>query len=278
MLPAQTRVASVTLRARDVGALGALYEDLLGLAREERPGGGAAYGGLVEAVPVSPGEPMPPHAHAPGLFHTALRYPTRAGLAAALRRVTEAGIHLTGASDHGVSEALYLHDPEGNGVELYWDRPADAWPRTADGRVDMYTERLSLESLLREDEPAGDGAPDVGHVHLKVSDLPRAVAFWVGVVGFEEQAAYGDQASFVSAGGYHHHLGLNVWHSRGAAPAPATSAGLDHLTLAVPSGADVEALAERLRAAGAPAELGPGGALRTTDPDGLGLAVLAEPA
>ena len=180
---------------------------------------------------------------AAGLFHTAFRFPARADLAAALRR---AAPYLTGASDHGVSEALYLDDPAGNGIELYWDRPRDAWPD------DMFTEPLDLQELAAAGEPAprAPEGTDVGHVHLKVSDLPRAEEFYVGALGFDVMHRYGTDASFVATGGYHHHVGLNTWLSRGAAAGPRDAAGLERVVFATD-----------------------GEARETVDPDGIPIAL-----
>ena len=182
---------------------------------------------------------------ASGLFHTAIRYSERAALGRALERVLRAGL-LTGASDHGVSEALYLDDPDGNGVELYFDRPRGAWPEPGPGeKVAMFTAPLDLEDVLaagRAIEPTDSLAVDVGHVHLKVSDLDRAVGFWSGELGFEVMTGWRDQAAFLAAGGYHHHVGLNTWQSRGAPLGPPELPGLEEVRITVPGAAEERAL------------------------------------
>jgi catechol 2,3-dioxygenase len=278
-LPAGTHVASVTLRSGDLEAAQRFYGDVVGLteAPDGAPPGGLALGArggpaLVRLEPAVPGTPAPPRAT--GLYHTAVRFPTRAELAAALKRVAEAGVRLSGASDHGVSEALYLDDLEGNGVELYWDRPRDVWPRDATGRVEMFTAPLDLRALLAQLEDGDTGlAPaqtDVGHVHLKVSELERSMRFYLDVVGFEEQAWLGGAAGFVSAGGYHHHVGMNTWESRGAGPAPPGSAGLERVAFALPSDEALDALAVRLEDASVAATRD-GASLAADDPDGIGL-------
>ena len=206
-----TGVRSVDLRVTDVDEAEAFYRDVVGLEDPSRLVGLSAEGVTAPAPK-----------RAAGLFHTAFLYPTRADLADALRR---AAPFLTGASDHGVSEALYLDDPSGTGVELYWDRPRDVWPD------DMFTAPLDLQDLARQATGA-DRAPEgthIGHVHLKVSDLPRAEEFWVGALGFDLMHRYGDQAAFVATGGYHHHVGLNTWMSSGAPLAPVSAAGLDRV-------------------------------------------------
>lgn len=159
---------------------------------------------------------------AAGLFHTAFRFPTRAGLGGALVRLRDARIPLTGASDHGVSEALYLDDPDGNGLELYWDRPREVWPEA------MFTDPLPLEPLLEmaEQEPV----MDIGHVHYKVGDLAAAGRFWLEL-GLEQTAALLDQAAFFAADGYHHHVGTNNWFSRGRPPQPADLPGLERVVM-----------------------------------------------
>jgi catechol 2,3-dioxygenase len=173
---------------------------------------------------------------ATGLFHTARRYSDRGAQGRALGRVLQAGL-LTGASDHGVSEAIYLDDPDGNGVELYWDRPREVWPPPAGpgDKVGMFTAPLDLESLLAtgQADPVEDAVVDIGHVHLKVSDLDRSVAWWSGDLGLDVMARWLDQAAFLAAGGYHHHVGMNIWHSLGAAPGPRELPGLEEVRLSV---------------------------------------------
>jgi catechol 2,3-dioxygenase len=202
--------------------------------------------------------------HAPsggaGLFHTAVLFETREALAAALLSVaTRYPGSFTGSADHLVSEAFYFDDPEGNGVELYFDRPRSHW-RWDGGTVSMATLPLDPNRFLAEHLTDADraglspaagplGAAQVGHVHLKVGDIPTARAFYVDVLGFAVTAAFGSQALFVSAGGYHHHVGMNTWSSRGAGPrTPAL--GLGQVSLLLPDGDALGALQERLVAAG----------------------------
>lgn len=214
------RVAGLALREREEGhaALGAPDGDplLLELRKAERPG-------------------TAPRAAA-GLFHTAFRYPTRAQLGAALRRAVEGRESLTGASDHAVSEALYLDDPDGIGVELYRDRPREEWPPPRPGdKVFMPTEPLDAEGVLAAAEgdlPDAAAGMDVGHVHFKVADVEQAVAFWTQEVGMELMARYGADAAFIADGGYHHHVGANSWYSRGATLEPQDGPGLDRVVVA----------------------------------------------
>ena len=148
-------------------------------------------------------------------------------------------VPLSGMSDHFVSEAIYLQDPDDHGIEIYCDRPRQLW----EGRVDeMTTVALDVDDILRElDDPATaafDGLPggtDMGHVHLRVADVPSAIAFYRDVLGMDLMATYGPQAAFLAAGGYHHHIGANVWQSRGASPAPAGTATLRQATILLPT-------------------------------------------
>ncbi|RYZ23775.1 MAG: glyoxalase [Chitinophagaceae bacterium] len=155
-LPAQTRIGHVHLKVSNLDRALAFYRDLLGFELTQLYGSQAAFlsaGGYHHHIGLNTWHSKgagPAPANAPGLYHSAILYPTRKDLAAILRRLLDAGYPLTGASDHGVSEALYLNDPDGNGVELYWDRPRDQWPVTADGGINMVTDRLDLEDLLRE--------------------------------------------------------------------------------------------------------------------------------
>jgi catechol 2,3-dioxygenase len=231
-LDPRTRIASVTLRVADPDRVLSLYRDALAIDLDENPLIRLTHAPDADSAPYG----------AAGLFHTAIRFPTRESLAEALLRVARAGFELTGASDHGVSEALYLDDPEGNGVELYWDRPAESWPRHLDGTVAMYTLPLDPRKLARE---AGDGkvAPpetDIGHVHLKTTDVAPMAKFWEKAMGMELQALLGDQAVFLSLAGYHHHIGANTWRSRRGVPLPEGVLGLEKITLELPNARSVK--------------------------------------
>ena len=273
MIDPRTHIGSVSLRVADPEAVARLYEGAVALKRLPDGNGRVVLSADGERPLIvlreSPHAPRPPR-RAAGLYHTAIRFSTRAALADALRRVAQAGFRLTGASDHGVSEALYMDDPEGNGVELYWDRARDAWPTTDDGGIEMFTHALDLRGLLataegRDDDPGAD----IGHVHLKVTDLPRTVGFWRDALGMDLKVMYGSQAAFLAAGDYHHHIGANVWESGGGPPAPEDALGLERVTLALPDAGALRSTVERLQAAGAQVdETGDGGAL-VRDPDGV---------
>jgi catechol 2,3-dioxygenase len=176
-------------------------------------------------------EPGPAPQRATGLFHTAFVYPTRGQLGAALLRVADERAAFTGASDHLVSEALYLDDPDALGIELYRDRPRDAWPPPEPGeKIKMDTLPLDLQALAAEAEGDASGVR-IGHVHLKVADVEESARFWTQEVGLELMSGWAGQAAFLAADGYHHHIGVNAWLSRGAAPAPLAGPGLDAVVL-----------------------------------------------
>jgi len=230
----------VTLTVADLEPLAAFYRNAIGLHELRRsedtvelgaPGGDA----LVTLVGRPAAPPRPPRTT--GLFHLALLVPSREELARALRRVTAAGHGFTGASDHLVSEALYLDDPEGNGLEIYRDRPREEW-RYEDGALEMGTLPLDVDGVIASD-PSPNGGIDegmatgsrIGHVHLQVATIPAAEEFYVGALGFEPTVRAYPGVLFVSAGGYHHHLGLNTWAGRGAPPPPSGSRGLRSFTV-----------------------------------------------
>jgi catechol 2,3-dioxygenase len=168
---------------------------------------------------------------ATGLFHTAFLYPTRGQLGAALLRIANERAPFTGASDHLVSEALYLDDLDALGIELYRDRPRDAWPPPDPGeRIKMDTRALDLQALAAEAEGDAEGVR-IGHVHLKVADVEEATRFWMQEVGLELMTGWAGQAAFLAVDGYHHHIGVNAWFSRGAEPEPPEGPGLDAVVL-----------------------------------------------
>lgn len=171
--------------------------------------------------------------HAPGLFHMAIRLPGMGELGQWLKHLRDSKYPLGGAGDHLVSEALYLTDPEGNGIEIYYDRPKDQWEYNENG-IKMDTLAVDLESLLKkaDDRPFAGLPPgsSLGHIHLRVNDVKKAVEFYRDVLGFQVMTLW-PGAGFLSAGGYHHHIGVNMWNSRGAQPAPADSLGLVSYTI-----------------------------------------------
>jgi catechol 2,3-dioxygenase len=274
-LPPGTSLGPVRLNAGDAPALADFYERTVGLRALQQPDGIARMGvgagrPLVELVP-APDAPRRP-AGTTGLFHLAILVPSRLELARALRRVPESGWRLTGASDHLVSEALYLRDPEGNGIEIYRDRPRAQW-RHAGGEIQMDTLPLDLEGVLAE--LAGDDSPPaelpaetrIGHVHLNVASLRAAEAFYREALGFDVTVRGYPGALFVSAGGYHHHLGLNTWLGEGAPAPPPGARGLERFEIVVPDAAALDATAARLASHGVQADRS-GEALTALDPSG----------
>jgi catechol 2,3-dioxygenase len=253
-----TTVGQVALTVGDLATQRAFYEEVVGFTTLSQEPGQVVLGAGSEPVLVlreQPGAPPAPP-NATGLYHFAILVPSRAALGRWLLHLVESGYPLGGASDHLVSEALYLSDPEGNGIEVYRDRPRAEWPRRA-GVIQMATERLDLNALLREaqaDPQPWTGLPAgtrLGHMHLQVASIPEARDFYHGVLGFDIVVDWERMgALFVSAGGYHHHIGLNIWHSRGGRPAPAGSAGLRYFTIHLPDAAALAPVLARLDAAG----------------------------
>jgi catechol 2,3-dioxygenase len=233
-------VARVALRVSDIDRSTDWYGRVVGLALRERENGRATLGapgdGPVLLELHAAEQPGTAPRAAAGLFHTAFRYPTRAQLGAALRRIVSGQESFTGASDHAVSEALYLDDPDGMGVEIYRDRPREEWPPPRPGdKVFMTTEPLDAEGVLADAEgdlPDAAAGTDVGHVHFKVADVEQAVAFWTEEVGMDVMARYGADAAFIADEGYHHHVGANSWYSRGAELEPQDGPGLDRVVIA----------------------------------------------
>lgn len=255
-LDPRTTVGHVHLRVADLDRALAFYRDALGF-REAWRGGQtvmlSADGGYPFALGLT-ATADPPEAprRRCGLYHAAFLLPGRAALGRLLRRLMEREVTLDGASDHLVSEALYLRDPEGNGVELYADRPREQWDRHGD-EIEMDTRPLDLRDLLAaggdRSAPAAEGTR-LGHMHLRVSDLGRAEAFYHGALGFDVVVRRYPGALFLSAGGYHHHLGTNVWAGQGIPPAATSGPGLWYFTVAVPARAGLDAAAARLASHG----------------------------
>ena len=249
-------IGTVALRASDPGLQRDFYERAIGLTATAVDGSFAELRGgsehplvRLDSSGITGNEPVSaPHT---GLFHIAFRYPDRASLAAAVARTARPAREFQGASDHGVSEAVYFADPEGNGIELYRDRPLEEWPAAEPGRVGMFTAPLDLPALLNEAAGEGDEqAPDIGHIHLKTSDTERALMFWRDQVGLDERQRLGPSAVFLAEGLYHHHLGANNWHSAGAGPAPGDRPGLESFELRLRGTGIVDEAADRLRRGG----------------------------
>jgi catechol 2,3-dioxygenase len=266
----ETRMGAVHLTVSDLARSLEYYEGVVGLQVHGRDNGDARLGTGGEDLLVLYEEPgAQPAPRNTGLFHFALLVPSRHDLARWLAHAANDQIPLEGLSDHLVSEAIYLRDPDWHGIEIYRDRPRAEWER--DGEfVKMATLPLDVQGVLSALEP---GAPafellprgtTMGHVHLQVNDIPSTERFYTDLLGFELQARYGDQASFLAAGGYHHHVGANVWNSRGAGPPPPGSAALRHATVLLPDEDELERVSEQIP----DAQRDPSAGTTVTDPAG----------
>lgn len=252
-LDATTHMNAVQLKVGDMNLMSDYYQKALGLTVLEETAEGTRLGrGTQELVNLrnAPGLKLPARSEA-GLFHTALLFNNQADLAATVLSAAQFDqSKFVGSSDHLVSEAFYFTDPEGNGIELYWDRPRDTWTWN-NGEVSMDTIYLDpnkyLNAHLSEQavNSLQSASADIGHVHLQVGDVATARSFYVNTLGFDETTSLGNQALFVSAGGYHHHMAMNVWNSRGAGPRKDTL-GLGEVLINVPNADEVGKLAQRL--------------------------------
>ncbi len=275
-----TTMGPVELTVADLARSRAYYEETIGLRVLAEDGSTLRLGVEDAELLVLVEEPgaRPALGHT-GLFHFALLVPDRASLARWLAHAGRDRVPLAGLSDHFVSEAIYLSDPDLHGIELYADRPRERW----EGRVaaGMTTLRLDVDSLLAQlDDPATEpfhGLPagtTMGHVHLRVAGIADTLAFYRDVLGFELMAEYGGQAVFLAAGGYHHHVGANIWESIGASPPPPGTAALRSATIVLPDEAERDAVAARVAAAGAEPEL-VSGDVAVRDPSGNRLLLTA---
>jgi catechol 2,3-dioxygenase len=252
----QTSLGAVHLTVADLERSIAYYRQSIGLELLRQGDGSASIGAggrellvLVERPGAGPSDGRT------GLYHFALLVPERTDLARWLAHASRDHVQLVGLSDHYVSEALYLRDPDGHGIEIYWDRPREVWQGQVGAR--MTTQPLDIDSLFGElDNPSTEpfaGLPAgtvMGHVHLKVAEIDSTVGFFRDLLGFALMAQLGSRAAFLAAGGYHHHFGANTWESAGAPPPDADMAALRHATIVLPSNAAREQVLERLQRAG----------------------------
>ncbi len=233
------------------------YQDALGFKLHSQEGSQAVLGAGSRRLIILVEKPgTKPAKNTTGLYHFAILLPDRRSLARLLYHLAENETEIQGASDHGVSEALYLADPDGIGIELYRDRKRSEWPVDDLGKLQMDTDELDIDDLvmeLKDGVPPWDGIADktvIGHVHLHVRDLAEAEQFYTKVLGFQLMQRYASGAIFVSAGGYHHHVGLNTWAGVGAPPPPADATGLRWFEILLPDTATLEGIQGRLKAAG----------------------------
>jgi len=283
-IDANTTIGQAALTVASLERSEHFYTDVLGMRVLGRGDGTLTLTAddatpLLELAELAGARPKP--ARATGLYHFAVLVPSRLELARSLRRLAEMRCPLTGASDHLVSEALYLDDPDGNGIEIYRDRPRAEWPY-AGGQLQMAVDPLDIDGILGELEhdrrpwEGLDPQTRMGHMHLHVANLRQAEEFYCGVLGFDVMVRYGPSALFVSAGGYHHHLGLNTWAGVGAPPPPADSAGLRWFAIRLPNADALGQVVARVRAAGLAAEPTEAGLL-LRDPSGNGVVLTSEP-
>jgi catechol 2,3-dioxygenase len=273
-LPSASRVGRVALRVHDLDQLVDFYRTVVGLEVQHHESERAVLGVDGKALLELIADPNAPQRRSDetGLFHTAFRVPSRTALADAFSRIQEQG-QLNGASDHLVSEALYLSDPEGNGIEIYCDRPREEWPDEDDG-VGMQTLPLDLSEFrdLGQERATVPSETTVGHVHLEVSSLAESRAFYVDGLGLRVRDRYDDEALFVAAGEYHHHVGLNTWNNR---TEPRAGRGLQWFELVLPDQDALDAVRTRFEQqeidiAGTEEEI------TVTDPDGIELRIRVE--
>jgi catechol 2,3-dioxygenase len=253
-LAPETRLGAVELSVTDLDRSVPFYEDAIGLRAHRRDEGSTALGAGGEDLLVLVEDPdaRPAGRHA-GLYHFALLHPSRLELARAAARLAASRTPIQGASDHGISEAIYLPDPDGIGIELAADRPKEQWPDLS--VMSGGPNPLDLNGLLgavAQEEPQASVEPTttVGHVHLHVGDLGASTRFYVDIAGFDVMTHL-PSAVFVAAGGYHHHVGFNTWRGRGVSPAPEGVVGLRHFTVVLRDEGELEALRKRAEAAGA---------------------------
>jgi catechol 2,3-dioxygenase len=272
------RLGPVHLTVTDLDRAVAFYQDVIGLRLGRRDEGEVAMGdGEHELLVLVEDQAARTPGREAGLYHYCLLYPSREELARAAVRIAVSRTPIQGASDHHTHEAIYLADPDGNGIELAADRPRAVWPDVrslagyAGGPAPLDTQ--GLLRVVEGEEPARHVGPglEVGHLHLHVGDVDRGLAFYRDVVGFDLMVNLGP-AAFVSVDGYHHHLGFNVWRGDGVPAVPEGTVGLRAWTIVLPDAGGVHAARERLEAAGAPIEERPDGFL-TSDPWGIPMAV-----
>jgi catechol 2,3-dioxygenase len=277
VLPDGLTLGAAHLVVSDLARAVDFYRDVIGLQLRESAAGVARLGAADDLIVLheQPGaHRVSRHA---GLYHVALLYSSQLELARVMQRIAESRTPIDGASDHGTHEAIYLPDPDGNGLELAWDRAPEQWPDLSDITA-IAPQPLDMGGLFnlvsgREAEPEADPATKVGHIHLHVGDIAESLTFYRDLLGFDLITEI-DTAAFVSAGGYHHHLAFNTWQGRGAPPSPDGAVGLLYWTIELPDLEDVAAARARLSAAGVQTKDVPGG-FEARDPSANAVRVIA---
>jgi catechol 2,3-dioxygenase len=254
-LPTGTRISSADLQVSSLERALGFYRDRLGFRPIEVISGEAHLSAtgqppyLLRLVELAGARRKP--AFSTGLFHLAIRLPGRTALANLLLHMIDTRTQIQGASDHLVSEAIYLSDPDGNGLELYEDRPQEQWPRSGD-QIAMTTAPLDFDDLINQADQNSarwqgiDPGTNIGHIHLQVADLAKTEVFYHSQLGFEVTQRTYPGALFFAAGGYHHHIGTNVWNSRGAPPPPPEAAGLFSYRIEIPEAESQERIIHKL--------------------------------
>ena len=262
-IPTETIPGMVSLNVKYLDRAVVFYTRYLGLKLIHRQEFTAHLGVDNTELVILEGNPEASYLQSrPGLYHMAFLLPSRLDLALAIKHLDEMRWPIEGLADHNVSESVYLCDPDGNGIELYRDFSRSEWPYT-DGQLKMDTQALDLNTVMAElsQAPAWrrgwEGLPPqtvLGHLHLRVSDVAAAEAFYCNILGFELIMHYAQSAAFVSAGGYHHHIGLNAWETAGAPPAPAEAVGLRYFSLRLPSQSERDRIVSHVTGRGIPVE------------------------
>lgn len=277
-----TTLGYVHVNISDLTKALSFYQEVLGFQVHRRKGDTAylgAGGADLLALTERPEAARPEFAT--GLYHFAILVPSRVALARSLRSLAETDYPLQGFADHLVSEAIYLADPDGNGIEVYRDRPRNEW-YVERGNIKMATDPLDVRGVLAELDGQDntrrglDAATKLGHIHLKVANARQAQVFYTNVLGFDLMMMYGPSAAFVSAGGYHHHIGMNTWNSAGALPPPPESIGLRYFITRLPIMQELGRVVDRVRAAGVAIEETDEGLL-VGDPSQNAIVLTAEP-
>ena len=281
-------VSHVQLKVSNLARSIAYYTEIIGFHVLKNENGTAylTFDGETSVLSlVEVEDALPLRQSSTGLYHIALLLPTLKDLGNIVQHFIQHNVRI-GASDHHVSQALYLNDPDGNGIEIYVDRDPSEWRWDDLNSVHMTTVQLNFNPILAAADGNWNGLPEgtvIGHIHLAVSSIPETEAFYTTVLDYESVLRYGPQALFVSTGRYHHHIGLNTWHSQGGAPAPENAVGLKNFTIVLNDEETVAKVKENLTAAGydtapyadAP-EFGGAQSFSVVDPNGLRIVFTTE--